>query len=163
MILVFYDTIDIKCKGGKMKLNTIRLLVSKFDEVFLFYRDVLGFKVTWGNIGENYAQFQTGDCGSLSIFSKVIMADTIGTSLLPIQVPVQDSMALIFSVDDLDQFYESLSSKGIIFINKPTDQPDWGIRVSHLRDPEGNLLEFITELPKEKFSEELKIDFEQYS
>lgn len=139
-----------------MKLNNIRLLVSKFDETFLFYRDILEFKVKWGNVGENYAEFQTEGSLDLSLFSKSIIADTVGTSKLPAQTSAQDSMALIFSVDDLDRFYESLSSKGVIFINKPTDKPDWGIRVSHLRDPEGNLLEFFMDLPKEKFSEDLK-------
>lgn len=146
-----------------MKLNNIRLLVSRFDECFLFYRDTLGFKVTWGGLGESYAQFQAGVSGDLSIFSKSIMADTVHTSTLPSQQSSQDKMALIFSVDDLDQFYKSLSSKGVTFINKPTDQPDWGIRVSHLRDPEGNLLEFIMDLPNVKFSGDLNKDFEKYS
>jgi len=146
-----------------MKLNNIRLLVSKFDETFLFYRDILGFKVIWGDIGDNYAQFQTGGSVDLSIFSKSLMADTVGTSLLPVQAAAQDNTALVFAVDDLDSLYASLSNKGISFINKPTDQPDWGIRVSHLRDPEGNLLEFMMELPKEKFSKNLKEDFDKYA
>lgn len=146
-----------------MKLNNVRLLVSKFDECFLFYRDTLGFKVTWGNLGENYAHFQAGDSGELSLFSKSIMADIVNTSTLPPQQVIQDSMALIFSVDDLDEFYKLLSSQGVAFINEPTDQPDWGIRVFHLRDPDGNLLEFMMDMPKEKCSVELKNDFEKYS
>ena len=153
----------MKCKGINMKLNNIRLLVSKFDETFLFYRDILEFKVTWGNVGENYAQFQTGESGDLSIFSKNIMADTVGTSQLPIQASIQDSIALIFSVDDLDNFYKSLTAKGVTFINKPTDQPDWGIKVAHLRDSEGHLLEFMMSLPKEKFSNDLNNDFDKYA
>src|SRR5580692_11498815 len=96
---------------GNMKLNNIRLLVTRFDECFLFYRDTLGFKVTWGNLGENYAQFQAGDSGELSIFSKSIMADVVNTSALPSQQNAQDNMALIFSVDDLDKFHKSLSTK----------------------------------------------------
>ena len=36
--------------------------------------------------------------------------------------------------------------KGINFINEPTDMPDWGMRVVHLRDPEENLIEFFTPL-----------------
>jgi catechol 2,3-dioxygenase-like lactoylglutathione lyase family enzyme len=39
-------------------MNNIRLLVSDFDKTFLFYRDIIGFKVTWGDVGEYYAQFQ---------------------------------------------------------------------------------------------------------
>jgi catechol 2,3-dioxygenase-like lactoylglutathione lyase family enzyme len=129
-----------------MKLNNVRLLVSKFDETFLFYRDVLGFKVTWGNLGENYAQFQTGEAGELSIFCKQIMNQVMGTSHLPAQASAQDSMALIFSMDKLDHFYNTLSNQGVQFLDKPTDQPAWGIRVVHLRDPEGNLLELISDL-----------------
>lgn len=145
-----------------MYLNNIRLLVSDFDKTFLFYRDIIGFKVIWGGIGENYAQFQTGNSGALGIFSKKMMADAIGASHLPSQVTSQDSIALIFSVNDVDEFYKKIYPKGINFVNKPTDQCDWGIRVVHLRDPEGNLLEFSSELPKEKYSESLKQDFKRH-
>jgi lactoylglutathione lyase len=145
-----------------MRLNNIRLLVSDFDKSFLFYRDVIGFKVTWGNTGEYYAQFATGTC-DLAIFSKNLMADVVGTSHLSPKVISQDSIALIFSVNDVDELYKILSAKGIEFVTKPTDQPDWGIRVAHMRDPEGNLLEFSSDLPKEKYSESLKQDFELHS
>lgn len=35
-----------------------RLLVTKFAECFRFYRDVLGFKVTWGKEDERYADIE---------------------------------------------------------------------------------------------------------
>lgn len=146
-----------------MKLNNIRLLVANFDETFLFYRDKLGLKVTWGDLGENYAQFQLGNAETLAIFSKNLMAKAVNTSHLPSKSSAQDNMALIFTVENVDQFYDSLHSKGISFIDKPSDQPDWGIRVVHLRDPEGNLLEFITDLKKEKLSKDLANDFNKYS
>lgn len=144
-----------------MNMNNVRLLVSNFDQMFLFYRDVIGFKVTWGNVGEHYAQFQTGDSGALGIFSKKMMSDVVGTAHLPSKAISQDSIALIFSVKDVDEFYKELIQKGVDFVTKPTDQPDWGIKVTHLRDKEGNLLEFSSELPKEKYRESLKQDFEQ--
>jgi len=31
----------------------------------------------------------------------------------------------------------------------------WGIRVAHFRDPESNLIELYSELPKEKWDEDL--------
>jgi catechol-2,3-dioxygenase len=37
-----------------MKLNNIRLCVTKYRECFFFYRDILGFKVLWGNEASNY-------------------------------------------------------------------------------------------------------------
>lgn len=145
-----------------MKLNNIRLLVSKFDETFLFYRDVLNFKVTWGNLGENYAQFQPNDLTAIAIFSKEIMSGVLGTSDLPRVSKAQDSAMLVFSVENVDDLYQSMQDKGIKFVTPPTDQPDWGIRVAHVRDPEGTLLELASDLPKEKYSESLKNDFEKH-
>jgi len=48
-----------------------------------------------------------------------------------------------FSVDET---YQSFLANGVSFINQPTDMPDWGMRVVHLRDPEENLIEFFTPL-----------------
>lgn len=139
-----------------MILNNIRLLVSKFDETFLFYRDILNFKVTWGNLGENYAQFQPSDSTALAIFSKNIMSQILGTNHLPEKLDTQDNVTLVFTTNNVDEVYYDLSKKNVDFITPPTDQPDWGIRVAHLRDPEGNLIEFASELPTEKYSDDLK-------
>jgi len=91
---------------------------------------------------------QTGDAGELSIFSRNIMAEVMKTTNLPSHSAAQDKAAIIFSVPNVDEFYLALESKGVKFANKPTDQPDWGIRVTHLRDPEGNLLEFMMDLAR---------------
>jgi lactoylglutathione lyase len=139
-----------------MILNNIRLLVSKFDETFLFYRDILNFKVTWGNLGENYAQFQTSESTALAIFSKSIMSRVLGINHLPEKLNSQDNVILVFTTNNVDEIYYDLRKKDVAFITPPTDQPDWGIRVAHLRDPEGNLLEFASELPIEKYSDNLR-------
>lgn len=129
-----------------MKLNNIRLLVSKFDEMFLFYRDVLHFKVTWGKLGENYAQFQSNDLTEIAIFSRVLMMEALGGVRPTHLVQGQDNVVLVFSVDNVDEQYDLMKRQGIKFITPPTDQPDWGIRIAHIRDPEGNLLEFVSNL-----------------
>jgi len=46
-----------------------------------------------------------------------------------------------FHVDSVDEYYNYLSEKGVQFINEPHDRKDWGIRVAHFRDPDGNLIE----------------------
>jgi lactoylglutathione lyase len=43
-----------------MKLLSVRLLVSDFDSCFRFYRDVMGFRPTWGEEGDGYADFDAG-------------------------------------------------------------------------------------------------------
>ncbi|HLE12160.1 MAG TPA: VOC family protein [Bacteriovoracaceae bacterium] len=130
-----------------MKLSNIRLLVEKFDETFLFYKDVLGFTVTWGDVGEVYAAFKVGESGELSIFSRSLMSQAIGTSDLPANnFNVQDRVALIIDVGNVDQVYGNLKSQGQKFLTPPTDQKDWGIRVAHLRDPDGNLIELMSDI-----------------
>lgn len=146
-----------------MKLNNIRLLVAKFDETFLFYRDVLNFKVTWGDLGDNYAQFQPNESIAIAIFSKSIMASALGTEHLPVTSNAQDNSVLVFSIENVDELYRAIQGKGFKFVTPPTDQPDWGIRVAHLRDPEGNLLEFSSDLSKEKYSDSLNRDIEKQS
>lgn len=131
-----------------MRLSNIRLLVINFDACFKFYKEVLGFKVIWGNEGENYAHFQTGSSGELALFSKDLMAEVVGKKDLPSKANAQDGVVLVFSVDNVDDFYKTKSKGGVKFLNPPEDHPDWGIRTCYARDPDGNLLEFMTELPK---------------
>jgi predicted enzyme related to lactoylglutathione lyase len=52
-----------------------------------------------------------------------------------------DKVALTFEVDDVDETYNRLSSKGVHFVTEPHNQEAWVLRVAHLRDPEGNLIE----------------------
>ncbi|MCL5260915.1 MAG: VOC family protein [Gammaproteobacteria bacterium] len=150
------------------KISNVRFLVTKFDETFLFYRDTLGFKVTWGDLGEIFAQFQPGDDPKefFTIFSKKLMAEDVKTLHLPSFASAQDNVVLVFSLgsrENVDKFYQILKTKGVKFVDQPQDHPRWGIRTVHLRDPDGNLLEFMAELPPDKYSEELKKEFAKYA
>ncbi len=129
-----------------MKLTHVRLLVSNFNEMFLFYRDVLQCKVTWGDVGENYAQFQSSESTEIAIFSRELMAQALDGESPTHLVRGQDNVVLVFSVDNVDEIHELMQKRGIQFIAPPTDRPDWGIRTAHIRDPEGNLIEFISNL-----------------
>ncbi|TFG26304.1 VOC family protein [Candidatus Thorarchaeota archaeon] len=143
-----------------MKLAYIRLLVQKFDECFCFYRDVMGFPVTWGNEGENYASFRIGDGTSLSIFTRGLLAEVIGTSDLPNHSIAQDSFALIFGVESVDNTILNLKKKGANIIFQPVDNPRWGIRIAYVRDPDGNLIEINSPMPIEDWSDELQEELE---
>ena len=54
-----------------------RLLVSDFKGCFLFYRDVLGLEVTWGDQTGTYASFRVGNTG-LALFKRGLMAEAVG-------------------------------------------------------------------------------------
>ncbi len=130
-----------------MNLQSIhpRRLVVDFRACFLFYRDVLGLPVTWGDANGDYASYRVGDA-ELALFKRPLMAEAVGTAAKPAQAECQDRVAQIFQVDDVDEAYRRLRDKGVTFINAPTDRPAWGIRAAHFRDPDGNLLEIYTDL-----------------
>jgi catechol 2,3-dioxygenase-like lactoylglutathione lyase family enzyme len=131
-----------------MKLNNIRLLVNDFDKCFSFYKDTLGLNATWGNLGGVYASFDIGLPSGLGLFKADLMDTVLGDMPKASTKKTADRFAIIISVDDIDGTYNNLKNKGVNFINEPKDMPDWGIRVAHFRDPEGNLIEIYTDLPK---------------
>jgi len=141
-----------------MKFDHPRLLVDKFPECFLFYRDVIGLKVTWGHENDSYASFANQDRKEvvLALFSCQEMAESVGTDHLPVDAQVQDKVALIFHVDEVDIEVDRIKALGIKFIAGPKDFPGWGIRSAYLRDPDGNLLELHTDLSRKEWTEGLR-------
>ena len=118
----------------------VRLLVSGFAECFEFYSGVLGFAVRMGSPEDVYAEFETGG-PVLAIFRRKLMSAVLKNAHLPVYTETQDRAALVLRVPDVDRSYQELRAKGIQFVTEPHDQPAWHLRVAHLRDPDGNLLE----------------------
>lgn len=59
----------------------------------------------------------------------------------------QDRIVLVFAADDVDQAVAALRARGVALTAGPQNQPDWGIRAAHFRDPDGNLIEISSPLP----------------
>lgn len=146
-----------------MKLEYVRLLVSRFDDCFRFYRDVMGFQVKWGKEGWSYASFDTGENITLSLFNRHAMAEAVGTAHLAAEAISQDRVALIFGVENLDVAISQLQKQGAHFITSPKNYPDWGIRAAHLRDPDGNLIEIFSSMPTSEWTEQLRKDDSMFS
>jgi catechol 2,3-dioxygenase-like lactoylglutathione lyase family enzyme len=154
-------------EDSDMFLSHVRLLVSDFLGCFRFYRDVMGFPVTWGeeSAEESYATFRVSEQTVLALFRREAMAATVGTATLPASAAAQDRSMLIFELDGRDAFdraIERLQRGGTRFVVEPEDYPGWGIRAAYLRDPDGNLIEIESELPKEEMTPELRAALEQY-
>jgi lactoylglutathione lyase len=122
------------------KFTYTRLLVINFKDCFLFYRDILGFKPTFGSETDVYADFDTGSV-TLAMFDRQSMSEAVGTISLPVQVKAQDTVCLCFEVENVDTACEQLKRSGVSMVAEPTDRTGWGIRVAHFRDPDGNLIE----------------------
>ena len=131
-----------------MKFNNIRLLVNDFDKAFTFYNDTLELECTWGKLGDNFASFNIGLESGLAIFKAELMTMAISDLNVKKGGKTHDKSVIIVQVENVSDAYEKLKRKGVAFLNEPTDMPDWGIRVVHFRDPEGNLFELYNDLPK---------------
>ncbi len=129
-----------------INLTHTRLLVRNFKDCFRFYNRILGLPLGGGDEGGPYAEFTTGT-HFLAIFDRQRMAEAINNAHKPIDVDCQDRIALIFEVKDVDAIYKHLKNQGLKFVTKPTDRPAWGLRTTHLRDPDGNLIELYTNRP----------------
>jgi lactoylglutathione lyase len=146
-----------------MKLSNIRLLVNDFDKCFTFYNDILGLECTWGKLGDNFASFNIGNPSGLSLFKAELMSIAINNADTNKNEILQDKLAIIIQVDSVNKTYNLLQSKGVTFITEPKDMTAWGIRVVHFRDPESNLIELYSDLPKEKWDDHLIEDEKDFS
>ena len=121
-----------------MKLTHVRLLSDDIEALLRFYRDVLGLEVTL-NAGDGvYYELRPGDV-ILGLYRRDLMGQMIGSELPP---PAQsDALALTFQVDDVDAAAARLRERGAELVGEPRDYEVAFLRVAHLRDPDGNLIE----------------------
>jgi len=137
-------------------------MVKDFDSCFRFYSEQLELNVTWGKVGGDYASFDIGMSSGLSIFKSDLMASAIGNSDMSLPENCRDKIAIIVKVDNVDNYFERFSKRGVKFINKPSDMAGWGMRVVHLRDTEDNLIELWSELSKDKWDKDLQEEANEY-
>ena len=133
-----------------MKFSNVRLLVKDYKKSFKFYTEKLGLEPAWGDEEGCYASFKVAEgIEGFAIFVSDFMAPAVGNADKAQPSGYREKSLVSFEVENVDETYLTLMEKGVNFINQPTDMPDWGMRVVHLRDPEENLIEFFTPLAME--------------
>jgi len=129
-----------------VRLSRVLLLVTDFERSLRFYRDVLGLSVAYREEEQGgYAELDAGGA-TVALFGREQMARYLGTEHLPAEAVSQDEIALILAVDDVDAEFRRLSELGAPFVTAPHDRTEWGIRLVHLRDPDGNLIELAHDI-----------------
>lgn len=121
-----------------MKLTHVRLLTDDMEAMVRFYRDVLGLEVTLDAGDGVYCELRTPGA-TLALFRRDLMGQMIGSEL-----PASgrsDAAALTFEVDDVDATADALRERGARLAAEPRDYEVAFLRVAHLRDPDGNLIE----------------------
>ncbi len=116
------------------KLRVIRIFSFRWDEALEFYRDVIGFPVTFANADMGWAQFQLGstDLGLERCDRDDAEAQTLVGRFVGVSIEVKDVQAV----------YEVLLKKGVEFTSEPTKQP-WGGILAHFKDIDGNVLTLV--------------------
>lgn len=130
-----------------MKLTHVRLLTDDVEASARFYRDVLGLEVTLDAGDGVYKELRGGDV-VLGVFRRDLMGQMIGAELPVTSSGPADAVALTFAVDDVDEAARSVRDRGADLVSEPRDYEVAFLRVAHLRDPDGNLIELNAPLGK---------------
>lgn len=121
-----------------MELAQIRLLVTDFRGCYRFYRDVLGLAPQFPAEDGPYAKFSCDEgSAGLALQDRGQMARVLGELAAP---PAGYRSLVVLRVDDLDGYCARLTARGAVLAHGPAPMAD-RMRVAHLQDPEGNLVE----------------------
>jgi lactoylglutathione lyase len=120
-----------------MELTQVRLIVSDFQACFRFYRDVLGLKPQFDDDRGPYAKFSPDEgAAAIALHDR---ADLV-RSVPALADAAGDRALVVLKVADVDGYVAEIASRGAVLIGEPAVM--WErLRVAHLRDPEGNLIE----------------------
>jgi catechol 2,3-dioxygenase-like lactoylglutathione lyase family enzyme len=129
----------------------VGVTVTDVDRAVAFYRDVLGLDVLdrFSVSGEEFAEgvdvpgatgeFAHLDAGSVRV--ELVAYDPEGEETHAETVNQSGAKHLGLSVDDLDTFYDELSSE-VETLSDPRTTAS-GTKILFVRDPEGNLVEVL--------------------
>ena len=112
----------------------LRWLVDDMEPMRVFYRDVLGFKEVVS--APVYIEFDTGGM-RLGLYKRDLMEAVLGRDL----ATSNRDCVLGLAVGDVDTLYRELVAHGVPSIKAPHDQPAWFLRVAHVADPQGHIIE----------------------
>lgn len=125
------------------RFNGICIVTPDVGRLRDFYRQVLQVQAEGD---DTFTWFSTPGA-ELSLFSEQGMeemapgsmqGETLGTG----------SYTLEFEVEDVDNEYERLTDMNVRIVKPPTTQP-WGRRSVWFRDPDGNLINFYANVPRD--------------
>lgn len=121
---------------GLATIGQIHASVSDVDRAIEFYRDVLGIPFLFRVPGQPMAFF---DCDGVRLYLGVPESEVFRSRVM-----------LYFTVDDVDEVYETLRQRGVEFADAPhvvARMDDVELRMAFFRDPDGNNLAVMAEVP----------------
>ncbi len=119
----------------KMRFEGLTLTVADVQRSIDFYSGKLGLEVAWNSVPA-FAMLRMG-AGTIGLLSMAEAQKEGVESSSPAQ---KAAIHVEFTTDDLDDLYEDLKSKGVVFPQPPHDEP-WE-RSMTAYDPDGYAVEF---------------------
>ena len=117
------------------KIDYAMVMVSDMDRAVKFYRDALGFTLRFQSDG--WSEFETGGT-TLALHGGAKPAEQGARK--PSEGAAAGTIALGFSVSNLNETVGILKSRGVRFVMEPTLREEENIRLSVCIDPDGTAL-----------------------
>ncbi|MEV6302785.1 VOC family protein [Actinoplanes sp. NPDC051861] len=114
-------------------MSTI-VYVEDMEAALAFYRDLLGFGVTFRFPDEGPPAFVALEQG---ISLALVVDGQIGAHGQPMRLRESRQFELCVYTDDVDKAVGELRAHGVTVLAEPADQP-WGERMAYVTDPQGN-------------------------
>ena len=121
------------------KIDAISVVVSNQDDALDFYLDILGFDLRMDDVMGNGMRF----------LKVAPPKGQSGIVLFPAGGDTQPggSFGTVFATDECRATHAELASKGVAFIEEPTEQ-EWGGVQAQFQDPDGNHF-ILVEVPEQ--------------
>jgi len=116
------------------ELILVRVFVTDFERAVRFYTETLEMPLGFRSDEMGWAQLPLG--GSQLALERAAPDDAEAQEL------VGRFLGLSLEVPDVLTTFETLSARGVEFLNPPGVQP-WGGMLTHFRDPDGNVLTLL--------------------
>ncbi len=123
-------------------LAYVILFVEDLERSLAFYQDILGMTVR--RRAEGYAELAVQG-PKFALLERWRLPGLVGESESGLPPPGTHEGEVAFLVQDVDEVYARLCSRGVAFVRAPEDRP-WGQRTAYLRDPDGHLIELAMNL-----------------
>ena len=121
-----------------MRLVELCLITKDVPALAQFYTKVLGVQA----VGDETHMALSTEGAALAIFSVQGMESMAPGSM---RGAGHGSFTMAFEVDDVDAEYARMQALGVEFVKPPQTHP-WGARSFWFRDPDGNIVDFVTVL-----------------
>lgn len=127
---------DASAPFGLRRIGQIRIQVTDVDRAVAFYRDALGMTFLYAFPGMGFF-------------------DVDGVRLMLVEPEGRafgGESAIYYRVDEIGEAVRTLESRGVTFDDQPHvvhRDPAYDLWMAFFRDPDGNVLALMSEVPKE--------------